>query len=210
MNIIINETDHPLTIKVASIQSARMQVYFIDNEDFFSRKAIANEKDGSFFEDNDERAIFFCRGIVETVRKLSWAPDIIHCNGWMGSMLPYLVRVVYRDNPLFADTRIVYSLYDDDFTGKFSDNFAKKVLINGVDESIVPLFDNPNYVNLTKAALKYSDAVIMGSENLNPELVDFVKTLDVPVLDFQNDDTYIDQYNEFYNEVMVPEEVYSE
>src|SRR5512138_2382390 len=115
MNLIIDNNDHPLIIKVASIQQARMQIYFIDNEDYFQRKATLYDKNGKFFEDNDERAIFFARGVLETVKKLGWAPDIIHCHGWFTSFVPLYVKKSYRDNPLFADTKVVMSIYDDDF-----------------------------------------------------------------------------------------------
>ena len=117
MNLIINDTDHPLIIKVASIQKARMQIYFIDNDDFFTkRKSTITDKDGVFFEDNDDRTVFFSRGVIETIRKLNWSPDIIHCHGWMSALIPIYIKKAFRDNPLFNESKIVYSLYDDDFT----------------------------------------------------------------------------------------------
>src|SRR5574344_2693034 len=113
MNIIIREIDRPLIIKVASISAARMQVYFIDNEDYFQRKQIDFDAEGRFFEDNDERAIFFARGVLETVKKLRWAPDIIHCQGWITQILPLYLKKMYKDDPIFANSKIVLSLYDD-------------------------------------------------------------------------------------------------
>jgi starch synthase len=109
MNLVVDDTDHPLIIKVASIPTARMQVYFIDNENYFQRKADLTDKSGKFFKDNDERSIFFCRGVLETVRKLGWAPDIIHCHGWFTSLLPLYVKKFYNDDPHFADAKVVFS-----------------------------------------------------------------------------------------------------
>ncbi|HEX7411888.1 MAG TPA: glycogen/starch synthase, partial [Bacteroidales bacterium] len=116
MNLIIDDTDHPLIIKVASIQSARMQIYFIDNEDYFQRKYVYYDKNNKFFKDNDERTIFFSRGVLETVKKLGWAPDLVHCHGWITSLVPLYIKRAFRDNPLFSDTKIIISIYDDDFT----------------------------------------------------------------------------------------------
>src|SRR6056297_492631 len=123
MNLIIDDTDHPLIIKVASIQAARMQVYFIDNEDYFQRKATVKDEDGKFFEDNDERIIFFARGVLETVRKLRWSPDIVHCHGWFTSLIPLYLKKSYSDDPLFADSKVIYSLYKDEFDKALHTNF---------------------------------------------------------------------------------------
>jgi len=131
MNLIIDDIDHPLIIKVASIQQARMQVYFIDNEDYFKRKFIFRDKNEKFFEDNDERAIFFSKGVLETVKKLGWAPDVIHCHGWFSSLLPLYVRTAYKDSLIFQDAKIIFSLYDDDYTEKLRDGYEQKVLMNG-------------------------------------------------------------------------------
>ena len=114
MNMIIDDTDHPLIIKVASIQPARMQVYFIDNEDYFKRKATLTDEDGKLFSDNDERAIFFAKGVIETVKKLNWAPDIIHVHGWMASLLPLYIKEYYSDEPLFSESKIITSVYNKD------------------------------------------------------------------------------------------------
>ncbi len=126
MNLIINDTDHPLIIKVASIQQARMQIYFIDNEDFFHRKFTIRDKANKFYKDNDERSVFFSRGVLETVKKLGWAPDIVHCHGWISALVPLYVKRAYKDNPLFSESKVVYSVYDDSFTEDFMEGFDKK------------------------------------------------------------------------------------
>lgn len=205
MNLIIDDNDHPLIIKVASIQPARMQVYFIDNEDYFQRKAILEDKEGKFFEDNDERAIFFCRGVLETVKKLGWAPDLIHCHGWMTSLIPLYLKTSYKNEPLFENAKVVTSVYNDCFKGKLDENFSKKVLMDGIGESEIKDFIDPSHQNLCKAAAKWSDGVIIGDEAASS----IAEDINVPVLAFQGED-YVDAYSDFYDEVLVGEEVLAE
>jgi starch synthase len=207
MNLIIDNNDHPLIIKVASIQQARMQIYFIDNEDYFQRKATLSDKNGAFFEDNDERAIFFARGVLETVKKLGWGPDIIHCHGWFTSFLPLYVKKSYRDNPLFSDTKVVFSVYDDAFREEFPADLAKKVKYDGVTNKDLSYFKKIDYVNLIKAAVEYSDGVIIGSPEINPDVKDFLSKSGKPLLGYQDESAYIDAYSEFYNRVLVEEPV---
>jgi len=210
MNLIINDTDHPLIIKVASIQSARMQIYFIDNEDFFQRKFMLVDKNGKYFSDNDERSIFYCRGVLETVKKLQWAPDIVHCNGWMTNVMPLLLRTAYKDNPMFSDSKIVYTVYDDEFPESLPDDYFKKIRMEGIQDSHLELFKNPTYVNITKAAISLSDGVVIGSEKINPEVEQFIKQSGKPVLTYPGSENYVDAYNEFYDEVLVSENVMTE
>jgi len=209
MNLIINDTDHPLIIKVASIQSARMQIYFIDNEDYFQRKYVFCDAGNKFFKDNDERAIFFARGVLETVKKLGWAPDIVHCHGWITSLLPIYLKKAFVDNPLFSDTKVVYSIYDDDFPLQFSKDFSDKIKLPGITDDDVEHYKKPTFSNITKAAIDFSDGVIIGSPEVNPEVVKYVNQIEKPVLAFQSMDTYIDAYNEFYDEILVNEQVLS-
>jgi starch synthase len=209
MNLIINDTDHPLIIKVASIQSARMQIYFIDNEDYFQRKYVFNDAGDKFFKDNDERAIFFARGVLETVKKLGWAPDIVHCHGWISSLLPIYLKKAFVDNPLFSETKVIYSIYDDDFPAQFSKDYADKIMLPGIDVDDVEHLKKPTFVNVTKAAIDFSDGVIIGSPEVNSEIVKYVNSIEKPILEFQSMDTYIDAYNEFYDEVLVNEQILS-
>jgi starch synthase len=202
MNLIIDDNDHPLIIKVASIQQARMQIYFIDNEDYFQRKYTLTDKNGKFFDDNDERAIFFSRGVLETVKKLGWAPDIVHCHGWMTSLVPIYIKRAFKDNPIFSDTKIVYSIYDDEFEEKLSSDFAKKVKLEGITNKDMSHYQEPNFINLGKAAIDYSDAIIKGVKNINPELEKYTKSSKKPVLDYQSEENYIQAYNELYNSLL--------
>jgi starch synthase len=202
MNLIIDDTDHPLIIKVASIQSARMQVYFIDNDDYFQRKFTVADTSGKEFEDNDERALFFARGVIETVRKLRWSPDIVHCHGWMSALAPVYLKSIYSDDPLFQNQKIIYSVYNNDFKTPFRSTFADKLRFDGIDGDSLKMVKNPDYVSISKLAIRYSDGVIIGSDKINEELSTYVKTINKPVLGFREENEYIDAYNEFYDNIL--------
>ncbi|MCF8302644.1 MAG: glycogen/starch synthase [Bacteroidales bacterium] len=202
MNLIIDDTDHPLIIKVASIQAARMQIYFIDNEEYFQRKAIFRDKEGNFFEDNDERAIFFSRGVLETVKKLGWAPNIVHCHGWMASLVPLFIKKAFKDNPLFSETKVITSIYDDGFEERLSKSAANKIKLEGVSAKDLKHFKDPGYAELMKSAIDFSDAVIQGSENINGEVEQYALDSKKPFLEYQSPDDYVDAYNEFYDKVL--------
>jgi len=202
MNLIIDDNDHPLIIKVASIQQARMQIYFIDNEDYFQRKYMFADKNDVFFEDNDERSIFFSRGVLETVKKLGWPPAVVHCHGWMTSLVPIYVKKAFKDNPLFTDAKVIYSVYNDDFNATLSKDFGKKIKLDGITNKDLVHYKEPDYVNMIKAAIHFADAVIYGSEEINPEIDEFIKTQDKPVLEYQSGDDYIRIYNDFYDEIL--------
>ncbi|MDR2886809.1 MAG: glycogen/starch synthase [Bacteroidales bacterium] len=203
MNLIIDDTDHPLIIKVASIQAARMQVYFIDNDDYFHRKHVVCDSNGKEFEDNDERALFFARGVIETVKKLKWAPNIIHCHGWMSALVPVYLRSVYSDDPLFNNYRVIFSIYNNDFKTPFRSTFADKLRFDGIDGDNLKLIKNPDFVNISKLAIRYSDGIIIGSETINEELAQYVTTINKPVLPFKDESQYIDAYNEFYDQILL-------
>lgn len=203
MNLIIDDTDHQLIIKVASIQSARMQVYFIDNDDYFRRKAVVADSDGTEFADNDDRAIFFARGVLETVKKLRWSPDIIHCHGWMSAMVPAYVKEAYKEDPFFADTKIVYSLYDNGYKQVFPEHIADKVLIDGMSPSSVDSLRNGgSYEALSRFAIDHSDGVILGDENISQSLIDYTDQSGKLILPHQSPESYVDAYNEFYDKVL--------
>ncbi|MFZ0281661.1 MAG: glycogen/starch synthase [Bacteroidales bacterium] len=202
MNLIIDDTDHPLIIKVASIQSARMQVYFIDNDDYFQRKYTVTDSAGKEFEDNDERALFFARGVIETVKKLRWAPDIVHCHGWMTSLVPVYLRSIYNDDPLFHDYKIVYSVYNNEFKTPFRATFADKLRYDGIDGESLKLVKKPDFISISKLAIKYSDAIIVGSEDINEELLKYVSIQNKPTLNYQDELVYIDAYNDFYDKIL--------
>lgn len=202
MNMIINDTDHPLIIKVASITAARMQVYFIDNEDYFHRKAVVRDDKGKFFEDNDERIVFFARGVLETVKKLRWSPDIIHCHGWFSYMAPLYLKKIYQDDPLFANSKVVVSLYDDEFPESLDSAMKKKALADGIKAKDVDLLSTPSYTDLAKLAISYSDGVIMGTEKPNSAALEYAGSLKKPILQHQSPEQYIEEYAKFYNKIL--------
>jgi starch synthase len=204
MNLIINDSDHPLIIKVASIQSARMQVYFIDNEDYFARKYTLNDENGEPFADNDERAVFFCRGVIETVRKLRWSPDIIHCHGWFTSLLPLYIKKSFRDDPLFSHSKLVLSAYDDEFTTPFNKNFHKKVLMEGVSKKDVAVLETPNYLNLMKLGTNHSDGLVIVNNRVNSDLVKHIESSGKPFVHHNSEagNNFTDDYSLLYEKVL--------
>jgi len=201
MNLIIDDTDRPLIIKVATLPSARMQIYFIDNEDYFQRRAILHDEGDKLFEDNDERSIFFARGVLETVKKLRWSPDIVHCHGWFSCFLAVFLKKAYKDDPLFANSKIVLSLYDEQFTAPLHPNVKQKLLMEGIKAKDVELLSEPSYENFMKLAIQYSDGLIVGSKEVPQSLVTFAKSLKKPVLAYQGEE-YISAYNTFYDKII--------
>jgi len=187
MNIIVDDNDYPLIIKVASLQdkSTRMQVYFLDNEDFFKRKFVHKDKAGKYFDDNADRAAFFCKGVIETVKKFGWPPDIIHCHGWMTALIPFYLRTAYATEPLFQDSKIVYSLYQEGAEDVLSEDFAMKASINALSEEDLAPYMNGDKPDLHAGALKYADAVIKGTAELNDHNAALLENSDLPMLDIQ-------------------------
>ncbi|HIZ86834.1 MAG TPA: glycogen/starch synthase [Candidatus Coprenecus pullistercoris] len=206
MNMVINDVDRPLVIKVASISSARMQVYFIDNEDYFHNKFIYEDADGNFLGDNDEKAIFFARGILETVKKLRWKPDIVHCSGWISHLVPLFLKKAYRNDPIFSDASVVLSLYNDYTDAAFDPEMRAKIPVPGIKAKDTELLKEANGINLAKIAVQYSDAVIFGAADIHQEITDYVAKRGIPALRYVPIDhpegTYIRQYNEFYDKLL--------
>jgi starch synthase len=207
MNLIIDDTDHPLIIKVASIQAARMQVYFIDNEEYFQRKQVFHDAKNKFYKDNDDRSIFFCRGVLETVKKLGWTPDIIHCHGWMTSLIPLFIKTSYKDDPLYKNAKVVYSAYDNAFPESFNENFAQKVKMDGIVANDLKTLKDPTFDNVNLCAMQMADAVIQGSATLSPALKAFMEATNKPSLDFQTKENYIEAYSNFYDDLLVEDTI---
>lgn len=205
MNIIINDVDRPLVIKVASISAARMQVYFIDNEDYFHRKQVYRDEHGNFFADNGERAIFFARGVLETVKKLRWAPDIIHCQGWISHILPLYLKKAYKDDPIFSGSKVVLSLYNDIGDGVFSKDFKERILFGSIGEEDVEFLSAADGTSLAKLAISHSDGLIMGSGDVPAEIKTAAMESGLPVLEYDEntmqDNDYIEKYNNFYDQI---------
>lgn len=206
MNLVIDDTDHSLIIKVASIQAARMQVYFIDNEDFFNRKAKFADKNGKIFKDNDERAMFFARGVLETVKKLRWSPDVVHCHGWFTGLVPLYLKNYYKDDPIYNNTKVVYSVYNDDFNGELNSKLAEKLKMDGIADDQLTVLENNNFENYSKLAINMSDAIIQGAQTINNDVKAYALAQNKPFLEYHNMDEYIEAYSDFYD-ALVEEKV---
>ena len=202
MNLNVDDVDHPLIIKVASIPTARMQVYFIDNDDLFKRKAVLYDAKDKLFPDNDVRAIFFVRGVLETVRKLGWAPDVIHCHGWMANLLPLYLKNNYADDPYFANSKVVCSIYDEGFEGSLDSRMSEKISLDGIDAVKVETIKNPTFNNMNAIAIENADALIIASDELDEETVSKIASADVPTLPFPGEKGYLAEINQFYDEVL--------
>ena len=203
MNLIINDNDHQLIIKVASIPAARIQIYFIDNDDYFSRRAILKDENGTMFEDNDDRAIFFARGMLETVKKLRWSPTIVHCHGWFSAIVPMYLKKVFYDDPLFRDVKIVLSLSDDKFDGSLAADFKQKLEGEGIMDSNMKILEEPSYQNLYRFVIDYADGVIVTSADADPEIVEYARSRGKKVLDYAEGEAkeVFDKYKRFYDEL---------
>ena len=200
MNLIIDDNDHQLIIKVASIPSARIQIYFIDNDDYFARKAVLTDGDGKEFADNDERAIFFARGVLETVRKLNWSPSVVHCMGWMSAVMPIYLKKVFNDDPLFRDVKVVVSLSDDRFEQPLDANFKTRIANEGVKDEKLEDLTLPSYENLYRFVIDYADGIVVSSANADKELVEYARQSGKPMLEYQDPaaEECFDNYNRFY------------
>ncbi len=202
MNLVVNDLDMPLIIKVASIPKERIQVYFIDNDEYFKRKATFSDEDGVMYPDNDERAIFFAKGVVETVKKLNWVPDIIHVHGWMASLLPIYMKHYYKDEALFSETKIVTSVYGQSFEGSLDVEMINKIKFDNVPHDSIKELEIPNYENLIMASINHSDAVIIASENVSPSLTKFIESSAKPFLPFATKDKFSEAYTNFYKKML--------
>lgn len=203
MNLIIDDNDHQLIIKVASIPSARVQIYFIDNDDYFSRKAVLTDAEGEPFADNDERAIFYARGVLETVKKLRWTPTVVHCHGWFSSVVPVYLKHTFADDPIFRDVKIVVSLYDDAFPGELDAGFATKIAHEGVKDKNLTILNAPSYENLFRFVLQYADGVVAASAGVDAKVLEVARASGKPLLEYQSPEAedFFDNYNRFYEAI---------
>jgi len=204
INIAVGEEEKPLVIKVASIPNAKLQVYFIDNEDYFHRKSVFFDKEDNFYKDNDERAIFFCKGVLETVKKLGWAPDIVHCNDWMTSLIPMYLKTTYKYDPIFKDTKSVFTVYDNAFNHKFDNDLLNKVKMVDIEDSMLNNLKSADFEGFIKIGLEYSDVVIKAEEEfsngLNKLFNEFSNNKKVDTIG--KDDDFLDSYYNLYNELV--------
>lgn len=197
MNLVINDMDMPLIIKVASIPKERMQVYFIDNEEYFKRKEILHDKEGALFPDNDERMIFFTKGVIETVKKLNWSPDIIHLHGWFTALFPLYMKTYFSQDPIFEQSKIVTSIYPDDLGGALNPQLKEKIAFDQIEEDLSSLA-TPGYDQLMELAVQHSDGLILAGDTLPESVTNAVQTSKKPVLSFadsQKENAHVDFFN---------------
>ena len=199
MNLVINDLDMPLIIKVASIPKERMQVYFIDNEEYFKRRSLLHNDKGKLHSDNDERMIFFTKGVIETVKKLNWSPDIIHLHGWFTALFPLYLNTYYKDEPIFADSKIVTSIYKKDFTGVVSKKIKSKVEFDLIPKEETEFLSKPNYNNLIKLSIKHSDGIVSSSKEITNGFNEIIDESKKPHLCYNSSiekNAYVDFYTD--------------
>ncbi len=204
INIAVGEEEKPLIIKVASIPNAKLQVYFIDNEDYFQRKSVFHDKENKFYGDNDERAIFFCKGVIETVRKLGWAPDIVHCNDWMTSLIPLYLKTTYKNDPLFNNTKTVFTVYNNKFSHKFDGDLIEKVKMMDIEDGMLDNLKSADFEGFVKLGMEYADAVISAGEEVNKSINGLFEVLaqEKKVETIEKDEDFTDSYYNLYNELV--------
>lgn len=203
INIAVGEEEKPLIIKVASIPNAKLQVYFIDNEDYFHRKSVLVDKDNKFHADNDERAIFFCKGVLETVKKLGWSPDIVHCNDWMTGLIPMYLKTTYKKDPIFKDAKSMFTVYNNSFNHKFEDDLLEKVKMLDIEDSMLTNLKSADFEGFVKVGMEYADIVVKPqeenfNENINALFSEYTKTRQIST---ESDENFLDSYYNLYNEL---------
>ena len=209
MNLIIDDTDHPLIIKVASIQSAKIQVYFIDNDDYFNKRQMGTDEEGNDYSDNGERAVFFARGVLETVKKLRWVPDIIHCHGWMSAVVPLYIKTAYHDEPSFTNTKVITTLFPQSLSKDLDENFKRCVEFRDATADLLkPYKDSFDFDELSKIAIDYSDGIIQAEKTVNKDLLNYATEKEIPVLKYKSED-FAQAIEDFYN-MIAPDEVKEE
>jgi starch synthase len=206
INIRVGTEEKPLTIKVASIPNARLQVYFLDNEDYFQRKSVLNDpKNQSFYGDNHERAIFFSKGVIETVRKLGWMPNIVHCHGWMTSLIPLYLKTHYKDDPMFSQSKVVFTVYDYEAGQPMPANFNEKAKLDGIPANLMKEYATDTYAGVTRGGMKLADAVTKGQPKLDKTLEDLIKKGKTSVaFDHNGHDMahYVQSYSDLYQSIL--------
>ena len=203
MMLIIDETDHPLIIKVASIPQTRIQVYFIDNDDYFTKRQMETDENGEEYADNGERALFFARGVLETVKKLRWTPDIIHCQGWMSAVVPLYVKTAYKEEPQFANTKVVTSLFSEQPKGNLDDKFKHSLEFKEANSKVLEKYNERfDFIELGKLAIDYSDGIVKVNDNVNDDLLKYAQANGKPVFNHSTAEEAQNDYTTFYNKLL--------
>jgi starch synthase len=203
INVSVDNDDYPLQIKVASLPNARLQVYFLENEDFFKRKQIFHDESETWFDDNALRTIFFCKGALETVKKFGWPPDIIHCSGWMTGLIPAYIKTAYKKEPVFGNSKVIFTVGQNTFSEDFGPDFVKKALINvNIKEKDLDSFKDNNNAAMFRGGATFADAITFGSDMIEKKLMDeFSKVKGKKTVPFKGWDSDLTEYLELYNDL---------
>ena len=207
-NVEVNDSDHPVVVKVASLREKKMQVYFIDNDEYFKRKFVFTDKDGKWYNDNDERAIFFAKGVLDAVKRQGWAPDIIHCNGWMSALVPMMLKKVFKDDPHYTNAKVIFTAHDGDLDQTLNSDLFEKMKLEGFNDAELEGLQDPSITNVNLKGLEFADVIAEGGEavfaklNVNPDNYD--KTV-LPFTDI--DGNLVDAYNDLYDTVLSENEI---
>ncbi len=202
INVSIDGDDYPLQIKVASLPNARLQVYFLENEDFFKRKFIHHDDNEKWFDDNDLRTIFFCKGALETVKKFGWPPDIIHCSGWMTGLIPMYLQTAYKKEPVFGNSKCIFTIGQNTFKEKLGSKFVKLAAIHPTikEKELLPYKEATNSA-MFKGGATFADAITFGAEKVDKKLAEeFGKVRGKKVLPFKPD-TDLTDYLQLYTDL---------
>jgi starch synthase len=203
INITVGEEEKPLIIKVASIPSAKLQVYFLDNEDYFQRKTVFTDKKGDFYDDNDERSIFFCKGALETVKKLGWAPDIVHCTDWMTALIPLYLKTTYKNDPLFKDTKSVFTIHNNIFDHKFGEDILPKAKMLDISDENLSNLRSADFLGFIKIGCQYADIVVKANNDFTENIVTAINETAGKQIEVSNNDENINEtYYNLYNELV--------
>jgi starch synthase len=202
INITVGLEDKPLVIKVASIPATRLQVYFLDNDDYFHRKSDLFDANGNFYSDNDERAIFFCKGVMETVKKLGWAPDIIHCHDWMTSLIPLYLKTHYKKEPIYQNSKVIFSVYNTSFEHKFTGNIVAKAKMNDIDEKYLAHLSSADYAGFIRMGIEYADAIFKSEDSYSAVHHSIFEEYNYKKgIQYSPKDRDLEFYYNFYNEL---------
>lgn len=204
INIPVGDEEKPLVIKVASIPNAKLQVYFIDNEDYFHRKSVFYDKQNKFYEDNGERAVFFCKGVLETVKKLGWAPDIVHCHDWITGLIPLYLKTTYKNDPIFKNAKTIFTVYDNGFTHKFGADLLEKARMIDIDENLLSPLKSADFEGFIKIATQYADKVLHSGDTVEDNIATIFQDLQKQKNKFEtiaSDDEMVDNVYNLYNDL---------
>jgi starch synthase len=202
INIVVGEEEKSIIIKVASMPTAKIQVYFIDNDDYFGRKYVFTNKEGEFYDDNDERAIFFCKGAIETVRKLGWSPDVVHCVDWMTGLVPMYLKTSYKDDPIFKNSKVLFSVFNNEFTHVFGkETFYDKIKLADTEDEMLKSIESADFKGFIKIGMEYADKVIKGEEKMSANITELFNEFPEKTIDYIKSETSSTKFQELYAEL---------